>query len=870
MSHAEREAKQLGRLAIEQGWATPSQLALVLGEMVGERRAGVRKSIGRRLIDAGLIDEVQLEQLLELQGKRSVRCPRPGCGWGASASVEEQLNFCARCGAPLADEPAPRGDRGADAPQQWRRGGTAAEPVAIDPRAEPEGVWDFGEYAIVEPLGVGGMGEVFLAERDGEMVAIKVLASAVSDHVEYQRRFEREARLTQRLVHPGIVQVYDYGRASGRMYLVMEHVRGGTLAEHVAERVPLAPEDATRIVLELAQAVAYAHDQGVLHRDVKPSNVLIEAGSGRLKLADFGLVKRFESSLDGETVLSHGQLYGIEAAFRKEMADLYKHDERELGEPLARLSEAMRGLASSANDPFLELDRAPLPAAELGDHTRTVGLLSSGVCLGTPTFMPPEQLAGIAIDGRADIYSLGVLYFYLLTGTYPFEPSASLEEVYLQRSTVDPPGVRSREPGVPPAHAQVVARMIARLPDRRYQTARFLCEDLGRLLAGDPPWLDAPRWWDQRVAAIDPTRTGYDACDCLATLFMELADRARLVEDLPREPIPRPAPRGGDQDASPRAPGRSIRPSSQSTSAIRSRSGGSTRRVRAPRSAPDVLTNRGIRRKARGWVDGAIADYDRALAIDSRFAKALFHRGSARQAAGDLEGALVDYDRALAQRPNYAKAYNNRGNVRRSQGDLDAALADYDSALAIEPDYPEALINRGMVHKAHGDLERALADHDRALELVPDYVEALCNRGTIHQARGALDESIADYDAALALKPDFLKARYNRGIAYQAQGVLDLALADFDQALAQRPDYVKAHFHRGNVLQSVGDHEAALEDYDWIVEVEPKHWRAWANRAISLSHKGRLDEAHESIDEAAAACPAAMVDWLAGVRARLG
>ena len=188
------------------------------------------------------------------------------------------------------------------------------------------------------------MGAVYLAiERSLErLVAIKVLSPEISAVAENTERFRREARIAARLAHPNIVPLYAFGEVDGLWYYVMGYVRGGSLAERLSFEGRLPCEVVQRVLSELADALDCAHGQGIIHRDIKPGNVLLEAGSGRPLLADFGIAR----------------------------------------------------------------------SVDAGER-----LTATGLVIGTPTYMSPEQAIGAReIDGRSDIYSLGVLAYEMLTG----------------------------------------------------------------------------------------------------------------------------------------------------------------------------------------------------------------------------------------------------------------------------------------------------------------------------------------------------------------------------------------------------------------------------------------------------------------------
>jgi serine/threonine protein kinase/tetratricopeptide (TPR) repeat protein len=303
-------------------------------------------------------------------------------------------------------------------------------------------------YRIIEKLGEGGMGVVYVAEDThlGRRVAIKFLSSL--DH-SYRARFLREARAVSALTHPNIATVFDYGETpEGQPYIVMELIKGETLSELLQEG-PLAHKQAVRIVSSIAEALGEAHHQGIVHRDVKPSNIVITE-RGQVKVLDFGLVKQL-------------------------------HEQYTFG-----------------GDPNVSTLRPRL--------TR------SDVVVGTPLYLSPEQATGKPVDGRSDLFALGALLYECLTGQSAFS-GASVLEIGAQIIHVNPPPPSQINPRIPAELDRITMKTLEKRVEARYQSAEEMLEDLRILQTtlgtdGHPkPWLSTKVTSPSRAVRASALRT---------------------------------------------------------------------------------------------------------------------------------------------------------------------------------------------------------------------------------------------------------------------------------------------------------------------------------------------------------------------------
>ena len=309
---------------------------------------------------------------------------------------------------------------------------------------------DQGElsFVILGQVGRGGLGEVFIA-RDlalNREVALKVIQRQFSDDPKLRERFELEAQITSGLEHPGIVPVYSKGYyPDGRPYYTMKLIEGGTLEKAIQKFHESPPEESSplelrkliRHLINVCEAIGYAHSEGVIHRDLKPLNVVL-GKFGETILLDWGVARK--------TSQNH------------------------------------------ASNPALEPASLPIEPATRPSTLPEPEGTRAGSTLGTPRFMSPEQAAGdwARVDSRSDIYSLGAMLYCLLSGQPPLAQVKDAEELKQRVIAGEIPSVKELKPGVSLVLDAICQRAMRRLPEDRYPTAQHLADDLERWLADEP------------------------------------------------------------------------------------------------------------------------------------------------------------------------------------------------------------------------------------------------------------------------------------------------------------------------------------------------------------------------------------------------
>jgi serine/threonine protein kinase/tetratricopeptide (TPR) repeat protein len=274
-------------------------------------------------------------------------------------------------------------------------------------------------YRILKKLGAGGMGEVYLAEdmKLGRKVAIKILSDEYTTNRDRLGRFEQEACSASALNHPNILTIYEVGNDDGRHFIATEYIDGVTLRQKLAE-ARLEPQEILDIAVQVAAALEEAHGAGIVHRDIKPDNIMVRR-NGYVKVLDFGLAKLTEDSTD----------------------------------------------------------RTPSDGEAA---TRVLVHTDAGVVMGTSHYMSPEQARGKPVDARADIWSLGVVLYQMITERLPFEGETATD-VLVAITQKEPAPIARFTPNVPAELDWIVMKALRKAKDERYQTIKELITDLRRL-----------------------------------------------------------------------------------------------------------------------------------------------------------------------------------------------------------------------------------------------------------------------------------------------------------------------------------------------------------------------------------------------------
>jgi tetratricopeptide (TPR) repeat protein len=788
--------------------------------------------------------------------------------------------------------PAPAAPPDLDDPRA--RQATASPAAAPDGAVQgPQGMgpWPRPRYRPLRFHARGGLGEVLVAldEEFGREVALKCIQEPFADDPESRRRFLREAEITGRLEHPGVVPAYSLAQdEQGRPCYAMRFIQGETLQDacrrfHHEDR----PDPGARVLalrqllsrfVAVCNTVAYAHARGVLHRDLKPSNIML-GNYGETLVVDWGLAKTLDRT-EG---------------------------------------------AQGATGPPTE------PDAAAGD-TRT------GQTLGTPPYMSPEQAEGNwdAVGPASDIYSLGATLYTLLTGESPVRGEASEVLGRVRRGDFPAPRQRTRE--VPRPLEAVCLKAMALEPGDRYPTALALAEDIEHWLAGEPvtvyraPWTARAWRWVRRhrtpMAALAAALTAATLLAVGGWLWLE--KRAAREEEALRQGVKAALDRAAE-----------LRTQSRFAEAgtvleqARDRlgeAGPADLRRRVEQARSDLLLVGRLdaaRLLAAAYAEGNL-DYaaaDRAYAAAFREWR-LGRPGEAVEAVAGRIRASADREQLVAALDDWALAAQTRARqdwvlavarrvdpdpwrnrVRSSRRLKDRAAVErlardfpvtrlspqlaavlgvalhaqgadrvaflkaavehypqdfwlnyelgnayikdrpqealgyYRVALALRPGTPAVYVNLGLALERAGRLDEAIAAGRRAVALDPQSVHAHSALGHSLKGAGRLDEASAAFRKAVALAPRVAWTHYNLGTALHACKRLDQAIAELHKAIALDPSYDKAHQALGLDLAALGRADEALAALRRAVVLAPRDAEAHNNLGYFLHVQGRPDEA---------------------------
>jgi len=733
-------------------------------------------------------------------------------------------------------------------------------------------VQQIGHYRIISELGRGGMGVVYRAHdpRSGRDVAIK-LVIGLDDRA--HKRLTREARALARLRHPAIATVHELGEHGGAPFMVMDHVEGVSLQVYLDRDGPFGVAEALEIVNDVGQGLSAAHEAGVLHRDLKPDNVIMTA-RGHAVLVDFGLAwdgnetSASRLTRTGNMIgtpgywapeLAHGALdalappcdvYGLAATLYAMITGHAPHEGESLVEIVSKLDEPVAPASSWNPDvsPYLDRALARALAPRPQDRPPTVQRLLeelSGAGTARSMARPGLKVAG-AVAAAAVVLGGFVSWN---TGRLDGPVAGKSPEASPRLEQAPQPAPSS--PNAPAADQA----------DRAAAT-KALQEGQAQLAAGDT---EAALASYDRAITLEPTslqayRLRSQAHSRLGNVENALDDAERALRLDPDDPHAL-SQRGGLR------------------AHLGDRAGGLEDLNRALELLPGqagALFNRGFVHEAEGELALAAADYGRAVQANPDYVRAWFQRGLVRSKLGEDRGARDDWSQVLRLDPAYRRAHSNRAVARFRLGDHVGAREDYEQELTLDPPADESSRIQGSIAEieasvaslpdpqldARGWLERGQAQLDldpalaegsfsRGLWLAPTDGVLWFHRGFAREQQGDLRGALSDASRAIGSGLGHANVFYNRSsLRLRVRVDLEGCVADAGRALALEPEHRDARLTRGVALGALQRFPKAIADAEYLLAREPGDAQALFLRGMCRSHLGELDQAVADIERA--------------------
>ncbi|ABW30871.1 tetratricopeptide repeat protein [Acaryochloris marina] len=643
-------------------------------------------------------------------------------------------------------------------------------------------------YKVIKLLGKGGFGRTFLAhdtDNLNERCVVKQLTFQSTNAWMKQKAiqlFEGEAQQLQQLgTHPQIPALLGYFEDEGCLYLIQQYIEGKNLKQLLEHQGPFSGEQIEQILLNLLPVLQYIHERGVIHRDIKPDNIMHIPGTGKYVLIDFGVAKPIPDpakELSGTVLGSPG---------------FAPFEQMRLG--IATPSGDLFGLGASCFYLLSQTSPSTL-ATELG-----YSWLESWYSYVSQPLSPllRQVLSQLLQKEASNRYQSAEAALKVLSRTVPTPGASATATTLPKASTLPLPGQvqSSLEASLPPT------KVVESSVDRRSKPFIFYLAPQSNTTSLQKD--SSPRMSRKVVGSALFTLTllggiGYVVAQGLQSA---VSPKAITVAEVNRQV--QGHLQQGDQKFAQGDYQRALR---EYAAAIQ----------KDPENA-EAHFNSGITKRRLNDLKGAIAHYTTAIRLKPTSVDAYNNRGLVRSELGDKLAAIADFTEAIRLNPQHVQAYNNRGTIYSEVGKKQAAIADYSQAVQIDAQYYEAYFNRGIVQSDLGNTKAAISDYSQVIRLNSNYAQAYNNRGIAYVNLGNLKKAIADYTQAIRVDPKYARAYTNRGTAQLALGNKQAAIADYTQAIDIDSTYAKAYENRGTVKGQLGKKQEAIQDLQKAADI---------------------------------------------------
>jgi serine/threonine protein kinase/Tfp pilus assembly protein PilF len=663
-----------------------------------------------------------------------------------------------------------------------------------------------GRYRILYPLQEGGFGKTFLVidtQLPSQRRCVLKMLKPVQDNPEFYRliqdRFQREAAIQETLGEAcqQIPRLHAHFAESDRFYLVEEWIDGDTLSAKVAEFGRFSEARVLEILSQLLPIIDIVHQHHIIHRDIKPDNIILRRRDGMPILIDFGAVKESMAAVvDSQATSGRSIVVGTAS---------YMAPEQSIGRPLYASDLYSLGLTAI----YLLTGKSP---AELNHdpHTGKVewrsqaSRVSAGLTqvIDTATQMHPQDRFASAQEMLQVLQSLQIKFL-------PEDVPTTLSQTPLPKTISLHP---SASPLAAPLTPQVQQPSIPYTPPQA--TPPNLAQSQPSTFAIPETVISPHKAYSAKIKVTNPvavaSSSNSDRSDSLQSkvwLKPALIGGGLLIGFLligsyylfgtENQPFSNPAARSASR-------------------------------------AEDFLLKANAKYMT-GDLKGAVENYSQVLQLNPNSAEAYFGRGDARGDLGELQSGLEDLNQAIQIDPKIVRSYGARALIRQKLGDQTGAKTDYQTALKLKinpEDYRDYICHGIAQQYGLGDYKNAIADYNQAISLAPKYASTYVNRGNARYALEDYKNAIADYNQAISLNPKNSFVYGSRGNARYTLGDKKGAIADFDQAISIDPKNASIYNDRGNVRYEAGDKKGAIADYDQAISIDPKYAVAYSSRGF--------------------------------------
>src|SRR5216683_160344 len=674
-------------------------------------------------------------------------------------------------------------------------------------------------YEILQLLGQGGMGAVYKA-RDVELertVALKLIRPDLASHPEILRRFKQELILAREVTHRNVIRIYDLGQASGVRYITMEYVEGRDLRVLLNEKGKLTPEEAVPIFLQIAAALEAAHHAGVVHRDLKPQNVMVDK-DGRVYVMDFGVARSLE----------------------------------------------------------------------------TPGMTQTGALMGTPEYMSPEQAKGLKADARSDLFSLGIIFYEMLSGVSPFEADTAMATMFKRTRERAVPLAQAGS-GVPVFLSDIVSKCLEIDPEQRYPSARAIIEDLEKWKSGTvrSAMNPAARWLKYAPRQQKWLAAGIAACLVLAAAYAfrdKLPLRFSIKPAVAVQPVSlailpfHNASTDVTMDWLGPSLAEMLRTDVGQSASLRTVSSDRLHQIlkdlRIPENAdfdPDTLKRLAEFSSADTLVWGRYVKLGEQIRIDATLLDLKHERSMPLKSEAPSEKQLLQSVARLAQeiqqnlalptdvlkelrsksfRPSSDSVealhnYNEGLELARQGNHLEAAKR-FEASIQADPEFALAYSKLGQTYSNLRNDDKAEQFSRKAVDLsekLPPQERYLI-QANYAQVSNDNRKAIESYENLEKVSPDDVDVHFHLGGLYETTGAYDKARVELAKVLASDPKHVDALLAAGRVEIRSKNPKGALDYLNRGLSQKPGIALTLGNIAQVQASLGKPEEAYKSYQEA--------------------